>query len=330
MIRCQHCGAETSNGLALCALCQEYARSCLEFLPVYFRNLARWRPGRTGTRPVPGSRVLYDGPSRSDGTGDRISDRLDEAMTMATTRARELVKDRSHFVRPLTFTDAVLSDDLPADLAEELNDDPARAMTALCAGFEEHLTSIATLDWCGDFVRDLDQHETALRRLTEVAVPGWYAGACRKCGSPTYIVPGLTWVTCSHKVVTTGEDGRRRVVDVGCGATTYARDHLDVVLAEARDWIARPRALAQAIVALVDTEPSVPRLYDRIRKWSEREALVPIRRVSREHVYDADLDSIVVADVEQGPARYRLGDVLDLVLATRGSKATDAKAAAVS
>jgi hypothetical protein len=78
MIKCLHCGAETSNGLALCDLCQRAAVINLEFLPVYFRNLARWRPGRAGSRPVPGSRVLYDGEVRGDGTGDRISDRLDE------------------------------------------------------------------------------------------------------------------------------------------------------------------------------------------------------------------------------------------------------------
>jgi hypothetical protein len=61
MIDCKHCGATTSNGLALCELSQMAAAKSLEFLPVYFRNLARWRPGRAGSRPVPGSRVLYDG-----------------------------------------------------------------------------------------------------------------------------------------------------------------------------------------------------------------------------------------------------------------------------
>ena len=101
MITCLHCSAETSNGLALCDLCQRFARDCLTWLPVYFRNLARWRPGRAGSRPVPGSRVLYDGAGRSDGTGDRISDRLDEALMMLTTRARELAGDRPHFPPPM-------------------------------------------------------------------------------------------------------------------------------------------------------------------------------------------------------------------------------------
>jgi hypothetical protein len=73
---------------------------------------------------------------------------------------------------------------------------------------------------------------------------------------PTYVVPGLTWVTCR-----------------ACGSTTYARDHLETILTEASDWIARPKALAEAIVALVDTEQSVPRLHERIKKWGHRERI---------------------------------------------------------
>ena len=49
MIRCLHCAAETSNGLALCDLCRRAAETCLEFIPIYFGNLARWRPEETKT-----------------------------------------------------------------------------------------------------------------------------------------------------------------------------------------------------------------------------------------------------------------------------------------
>lgn len=302
MIHCLHCGAETSNGLALCELCQRLAHSCLEFLPVYFGNLSRWRPGRAGSRPVPGSRVLYDGEVRGDGTGDRISDTLDATVNMLTTRARELVGDRPHLARLL---DRLAT----ARAAERLTE--AQAVAWLCKGFERHLTSVSTLDWCGDLVRDLTQHEGRLRGLTEVYVPGWYAGGCRqvvgfddegaavRCESGTYVVPGLTWVTCGS-----------------CGATTYARDHLEVVLREAHDWVARPMRLAEAIVALVDTEQSVPRLHKRIAKWGEREQIETIRRM------DPDGDAI-------GPKRHRLGDVMDMLhreSATRPNNLTERSA----
>lgn len=293
-MRCLHCGAEVTNGLALCELCQRKARTIFDVLPIYFRNLARWKPGRAGgTRQVPGSRVLYDGTVRV-GTGDRISDALDEALTALTTWSRALVADRPHFPRPLTFADAVMTDDLPPEVADDLTDNPAKAATALCEGFEQHLTSLSTLGWCGEFVRDLGQHEARLAALTDHAMPGWYAGACRKCGYATYVVPGLTWITCGY-----------------CGTVTHAGDHLETILTEARDWVARPKPLAEALVALLDTEMSVPRLYDRIRKWESLGWLEPIRHTGRDYEWSDEEKRLVVTAQPAGHKRYRLGDVLD-------------------
>lgn len=299
MIRCLHCGAETSNGLALCELCQRFARSIFETLPVSFANLARWKPGRAGSRPVPGSRVLYDGTVRGSGTGDKISDSLDEVANMLTTRARQLADDRPHLARLLDRLAAARS-------AETITE--AEMVAWLCKGFDRYLTSVSTLDWCGDFVRDLDEHGGRLLTLMPL-VPGWYAGGCRqvigfddegaavRCETPTSVIPGLTWVTCDE-----------------CGATTYARDHLDVVIAEARAAIMRPKALAEAIVALIDTEQSTQRLYTRIRQWVFVGELQPIRHMTRGYQWDDETKRMVVVDEETGHARYRMGDVLDLVL----------------
>lgn len=297
-MNCLHCTADVTNGLGLCELCQRKADVILDVLPIYFRNLARWRPGRAGSRPVPGSRVLYDGAERSIGTGDRISDALDEIGNALITWARVLVRDRPHFARPLTYADAVLTRDLSDKAAEELVDNPAQAVALMCVGFEQHMTSLATLDWCGEFVTELGAHETTLRKLTETLVPGWYAGACRSCEAPTYVVPGITWVTCR-----------------ACGATTYARDHLETILDEAREWVARPMRLAEAIVALVDTEASVPRLHKRISKWGERERIEGLRR------RDDDGDEV-------GPKRFRLGDVLDVLAAEGETRLNEVNAAA--
>lgn len=277
MIACLHCSAETSNGLALCDLCQSKARLVLGVLPTYFRNLSRWRPGRAGSRPVPASREP-SGPSA--GKGDRVEQALDAASNELGTWARALVEDRPYL--------ATVLDEMTADLPDEV-----QVVTRLSAFFEEHLTSITTLDWCGEFVRTLSQHEVTLRLLTERVAPGWYAGGCRSCGSGTYVVPGITWVTCG-----------------GCGATTYARDHLEVVLNEARDWVARPKALAEAVVALVDSEQSVPRMHDRIKKWSQRDQLTAHRAL------DAEGDEV-------GPKRYRLGDVLDRMTAPTRAAASE-------
>lgn len=268
-MNCTSCSAETTNGLVLCDLCQMHASKCLEFLPVYFRNLARWRPGRSGVRPVPGSRM----PSGLGTAGDdRVSEALDEAGNAITTWARSLQDDRG----------VVVPD----------TDDEPSMVAAACRVLAENLTSIGTLEWAGEFVQGVGEHEEALRKLTETAVPGWYAGACHLCTAPTYVVPGLTWVTCR-----------------ACGSTTYARDHLETILVEARGWIARPMRLAEAVVALVDTEQSVPRLHKRISKWGERGRIDAHRRLDK----DGD---------ECGPKRFRLGEVLD-ALATDGATRLD-------
>lgn len=263
-MRCLSCGAETSNGLALCERCRIAASVILEFVPVYFANLTRWRPGRAGSRQVPGSRE----PS-NDSHADRVSRILDEVGADITGWAECLIDDRPQLILP------------------EADDEPAM-MAALCRWFAAHMTTIATLGWAGEFLAVMGEHEQHLRRLTERVAPGWYAGACRRCGYATHVIPGLTWVTCGS-----------------CGATTYARDHLDIVLDEAREWVAPPVRLAEAIVALVDTEQSVYRLRKRIGKWGERGQLEVIRRD------------------DYAPRRYRLGEVLDRLLAEGETRLDD-------
>lgn len=271
---CLHCGAETSNGLALCERCQIAGAVIFEFLPVYFRNLARWRPGRAGGRPVPGSRqptTLGMGSA-----GDYVSNVLDESGSAISTWARMLHDDRDI--------------ELPAQ------DEEAATVAALCRLFAENLTSIATLEWCGQFLDDMADHEQKLRRLTERVAPGWYAGECERCGVETHVIPGLTWVTCG-----------------GCGVTTYARDHLPAIIYEARGWVARPMRLAEAVVALIDGELSVPRLHKRISKWGERtdgRCITAIRK------RDKDGDEV-------GPKCYRLGEVLDLLTAEGATRLND-------
>lgn len=275
-IACLHCTAETTNGLALCETCRAAASVYLEYLPVYFRNLARWRPGRAGSRDVPGSRE----PRRpSEGSPDRVMRALDQAGNALESWAKMLTEERG-IVPPVA-------------------DDEAAQVAALCRWLSEHLTSIATTDWAGDFMCShfhgpdhqcdgIGHHEKRLQGLTLDVIPGWYAGECAQsmgddetCGTLTFVVPGLSWVTCG-----------------GCGTTTYARDHLPTIITEARAWIAPPKAIASALVAMLDTEESVPRLHDRIRKWESLGTLTPIRK------YDHHGEPV-------GIKRYRLGDVLD-------------------
>lgn len=262
-MNCLHCGATTTNGLALCDLCRRKVTVDLEFIPVYFSNLARWsRPARPNGSLGSRSQWLM---RRGESDGNRVGRVLDEAGADLVGWARQLQDDRD----VLTPVDA---------------DDEATTVRWLCAHLTEHLTSISVCEWAGDFATATSHLEAELRGLTEQVAPGWYAGECRRCESPTHVVPGLTWVTCT-----------------GCGATTYARDHLEQVLTEARGWVARPKPMAEAVVALIDSELSVTRVHDRIRKWDSLGWLESVRAVDR----DGD---------PTGPKRYRFGDVLDRVL----------------
>ena len=270
---CYSCGATTSNGLALCERCQIGCSVALEFIPVYFRNLSRWRPGRAGSRAVPGSRE----PQAVETRNDPIGRTLDEAGAKVIGWVR------------------LLSDDRGVEVPKA--DDEATSVVVACNVLTRHLTSIGTLEWAGDFADEIRFIEGQLRTFTERYVPGWYAGACQRCGTPTHVVPGLTWVTCGS-----------------CGATTYARDHIETIIEEANDWIAAPRALAEAAVALLDTEQSVTRLYERIKKWAQREKLEVVRRL------DADGDAV-------GPKRYRFGQVLGLLFSEGATRLEPGKAA---
>lgn len=281
-IRCLSCRAETSNGLALCELCRRLAESILEMLPIYFRNLSRQRrPGRpNGSLGTSATWLIRHGETE----GSKVAVVLERVANDLDTWARALADDRG------------------VDLAA--GDTEAETVVALCLFLEVHLTSIATLEWAGQFLREMARHEKTLRELTESVVPGWYAGTCRHvtgrdmegnsydCGTETFVVPGLTWVTCH-----------------GCGTTTHARDHLGNVIDEASDWLARPRVLAETLVALMDAEPSVPRLYDRIRKWESLGWLESTRKL------DDEGDPI-------GPKLYRLGDVFELASGARNAPTT--------
>lgn len=264
MSECLSCGAETSNGLALCEACQIRGAVVCDHLATHFRNLARWRPGHAGSRSVPGSRVLYDG-TKPNPTSDRVGRALNDVGNAVTTWARALHDDRG----------VTIPDHPDASEADDVD--------TACRIFTNHLTTISTLGWCGEWLRELVSAERRLSRLVEQVVPGWYAGACRRCGVATYVVPGLSLVKCG-----------------GCGVTTFARDHLEIVLTEARPWVARPMRLAEALVALLDSEQSVPRLYERIKKWEQRDKIIGYRRL------DDDGDEV-------GAKRYQLGDVLDLL-----------------
>jgi hypothetical protein len=244
----------------------------------------------------------------SVGGGDRIGRLLDESHADFTGWAQTLADDRPGFA-PVIWRILAM--------------DEERTVRLLCALLTKYVDSLGTLPWVRDLFMGVHQAERRLRVETERAMPGWYAGACARCGSSTYVVPGLTWVTCNGIIGYTDDEEPR---PIRCGMTTNAASHLEVILEEARDWVARPKPLAEALVALVDTEQSVPRLYERIHKWGKRGTITPLRFTTRDYELDIETERFVVVDVETGHARYRFGEVFDRLMAAGPTRLTDASA----
>lgn len=312
MNHCDHCGAETTNGLALCTHCRELFVYLLGFVPIYYRNLNRWKPSSAASeRRSSKSKSLVQEMARVLDTGrpfgkpssleaaasfDRIGRLLDETHAEYVGWLRALANDRPQ-LEPL--------------IARILTFDEERTVRLACALLVKRVDTLTTLPWIRDLMHGVIESEKTLRVQTARDGGGWYAGECRWCKTKTYVTPGLSWVTC-----------------LGCDATTAARDHLEIILEEARDWTARPKPLAEALVALVDTEQSVPRLYERIHKWGQREKITPLRRMTRAHVFDITTEGIVVATQEVGHAKYRLGEVLDVLMVEGATRVKSERATA--
>jgi hypothetical protein len=166
---CDHCGAETTNGLALCQACRAWFLVNCEFIPVYFRNLARWSPSQaSGAKRV--RQVAPPMPSMPGSSGrDHIGNVLEEAHTDLIRLTEQLATARPQFTRIVARI---------SRMEEET------FVLLVCALLVKYVDSLTTLSWVKGIVTGISEIETTLRDETERAMPGWYAGACRLCKTP--------------------------------------------------------------------------------------------------------------------------------------------------
>ena len=300
MSHCFSCQARTDNGLALCDMCRRFATDNLPVLQVYIRNLARFRkpPRPNGSLGVAGQWLI----KRGETEVDKVAKALEAAYNDLDRLVEMLKNDRG--VEPPQA------------------DSDAETAIAYCELLEKHVASIATCEWAGEFIRDIERHLHRLAEYTIQVVPGWYAGECQqvtgrdmegntyRCGTPLFVIPGATWLTCQ-----------------GCGTSSHASDHIDTILEEASDWVAPPMRLAEALVSLIATEQSVPRLHKRISKWGEtRKRKRKVDGEEVEIVTPPKIAAVRRTDSEGdpiGPKRFRLGDVLELLLAEGATRTDD-------
>jgi LSD1 subclass zinc finger protein len=227
-------------------------------------------------------------------------------------------------------------DATPADLAAEaktelvgwgrmLHEDrglefPKNFMTAIARHLEQHLRSIATLEWAGEFVRQTLSLERRMRRVIASSKGRWYAGICSAitreelphdglscacgchngadypcdidggCGSES---PTIDAEMCDQDLY--AEPGASQVRCPKCQTRHSVSQRRSILLAEARETLLPLSVIASACVALLDEEPSVEKFLKRIKKWTDR-------------------GELVWSDNDGATRLYRVGDVLDLQL----------------
>lgn len=308
---CTHCGAATTDHLALCPRCQTTLTVALVNVPAYRADLERIRPGERVRRrgvhtSTPPTRL--DPPVR-----DRIAETMDAVDSTIATWCRALADDRPTITAPPT------------------------GYRLQCAWLEQHIATIATLEWAAEALRDLLAAERLLLRELDRSDTGWYAGQCgnvlaeervhdgRTCacgchdGGPCDIPDGgchpeqvlIPAVVCERGLY--GVPGHGWVHCPKCGSTWDAGARRAILLREARHEVAPVAVIARAVVGLVDTEVSVERLANRIDQWVRRGRL-------------SDL-GVRVLDGQHRRV-YRLGEVFDLVM--REHAETEVRASGVA
>jgi hypothetical protein len=305
-LTCSHCGAPSTNGTVLCKRCVTTVQVALDNVASYHGDLLSI--GRQTARVRRQSGAVSD-PTGTAASGRAMPQPDDPDVAAADTRTmlvgwtRVLVEahPRVYFPR-----------------------DTVAAMSTL---LHHHLGSIAIMDWAGEMVRDVLMIERRLRRIIERSKGRWYAGICSAeleaarphdgstclcgchltpgaactieggctpelllipavyCDRDLYAVPGSTYVTCPQ-----------------CRVQWLLHERRHVMLEAARDTLLPVAIIATAVVSLLEGEPSVRRLTERLNKWVQR----------------GTIDDYGVRYVLGRPTRvYRLGDVLDTLAQTK-------------
>lgn len=243
-MNCNSCYATTTNGLSLCATCQQTLRVALVNCGAFHTDVLRIQPGQRvkvrgayQSTPPPGTKPA----------SDRISEAADHVSTIVFGWVRNLEDDRPGIDKAPLATDR------------------------RCGWLEAHVASIATLEWGGEILREILDCERMLQRILDKADTGWYAGVCgNEVGRQCIDEDGaeVQAVVCDHPLYGTQSSAWVRCPT--CGRTWDAEARRTVMLTEARDRVAPVKVIARAVVGLMDGEVSEERLTRRIEKWIAR------------------------------------------------------------
>ncbi|MFT4081173.1 MAG: hypothetical protein QM638_01175 [Nocardioides sp.] len=282
-LTCLHCGASTTNGLVLCQRHLHALSEALTNLAAYYADTESLKPMRHSVRVrrAPASQVPSLG-AGGDGWG-RVDAAMYDAENTLTTWCRTLADDRG-------LTPPCI----------DLRDLPS-SVRRLASWLESYATTVATLGWAAECLRDLRRTAHALRRVLDDADTGHFIGRCGAevgrqdgqdgqvltCPRGLYALEGESWKTCPE-----------------CGHSHDVAARRAALKQATADELAPLRVVARAVVLLVPGEPSVERMIQRIKKWVQREQLDDY---GLRHYDDGSGPDPVARK------HYRIGDVLALV-----------------
>lgn len=264
------CDAPTTSGLVLCKNCQRTARVGVTNVGTYHGELLSLGAQTSRTRR---------GGGISDPTGSLATTDPSVQTNAADIAAAETKVELLGWIN-------VYVDDRPT------KDHPHDTVVSMAAFLAARTTSIATLEWAGEYLRGVIKLEHSLRSIVERGKGKWYAGICstplegtdgERCMRDLYASPTSPKVRCPT-----------------CGAQHSVADRRSILIEEARETMLPLGTIAQVCVTLLEGEPSVERLFKRIHNWVRR----------------GDLQDYGVRVLGDGrPHRvYRLGDVLDTLI----------------
>lgn len=269
-MKCLYCSADVTNGLSLCERCQQTLSVSLVNVASYFSDVNRIQPGQ---RVKVRSTYVSTPPPGISPPRDPIANALDYVSTIVFGWCRNLEDDRPGTTAALPV-----------------------ATERRCAWLEAHVSSIATLEWGGECLREMLDCEHRLQRILDRSDTGRYAGVCgNEIGRETTDAGEVVAVTCPRHLYAAA--GSAWVTCPECGRCWDGEGRRGQMLAASREELAPVRVIARIVVELTD-EPSVERLTRRIEQWVQR----------------GQLADYGVRVLDGKPRRvYRVNDVLRLV-----------------
>lgn len=265
-MNCLSCTA-TTTGVTLCARCRTTAEVALQIIARSHRELfSLGTPTQVRRRSGP-----------ADPTASAVTVRVQDTVEAAAAGTMSMLA---------AWVDRLLA-------AKPSLRRPAATVTASTAFLHRHLRTIAVHEWAGDFLRELLATEKRLNHLVSRHQGHWYAGICGArtgtqvddwCPRDLFVHPGNSFIRCP-----------------GCGTYWSVEQRRTQVIEQARETLLPVSVIALAAVTLLDGEPSVQKLENRLRQW-----------VARGQLEDY---GVRVLGAGQQPRRvYRLGDVIDRLI----------------